>query len=60
MENDLTTGDLIRLTNYRDNLLKYIHKYAGYIGLNGCTYKKLVRLVKEHKRVTQFINEFEK
>lgn len=56
----MTVEELQRLKNYRDNLLVFIHNYAGYIGLKNHTHKKLVRLVKEHKRVTQFINEIEK
>lgn len=51
----MTTGDLQRLINYRDNLLIYIH---DHIGLETHSQKELISLVQEHKRITQFINSF--
>lgn len=54
---DLTVSDLIRLTNYRDNLLIYIHEHLGLIKHSR---NELISLMKEHKEVTKFINEFEK
>lgn len=56
----MTIEELQRFKEYRDNLLIFIHNYTNYIGLKNHTYKKLASLIKEHKRVTQFINEIEK
>ncbi|CAL2094649.1 hypothetical protein T190607A02C_70162 [Tenacibaculum sp. 190524A02b] len=52
-EENITVGELNRLIHYRDNLLIYIHNHLGLVIHNR---DQMLSLVKEHKRITNLIN----